>query len=441
MSRRNPLLVPGILAAVVVIALIAVFLRTQQPAPAPTPAPAPSGSTANPTASPNPTDEALPRDEVSVQLITDGWTVATLGSIPVYASAGTGDYEVPVSFVPLTGAELDAVRTKAPEALVGPLARVLPQDDRLACTAEKCSWAGQDIPAAWYEDPSQVPGLGPSYAGWEVESLLYVANVTVDRSLGPIRVAAEGWRDQPFLVTDAPVDDPDAAGPGPINGYFQRVFPVAAGLGAFFVPLPGWIGEEPTPGFQFTPDETIPAVPEQLEPVIFISGLNTIEPLAQTMDASALTAITSPSRGCTSGVICTPEAIEVSFASLPTVATATLCADGAPYSRLVVTSGTWTATYPHPTHQFGMWGTLDGVETYGAGDLLVRGVPGLTPAGTPVTGQLIGASQFIEMEDGVWKLQSMEGITRQQGVSPNYGKPAQEWLDANFSGAVTRCAP
>lgn len=437
MRRKSPLVIPSILAVVVLVALGFVMLRNQAPAPAPQPS---DSATASPSPTTSPDPDNIAGETRTVRVITDGWTVRTLKGIPVYVTDSLQE-TVPVAFIPLQGEELAQVRAQAPEALVGSLARMLPQDDRVSCTADACSWAGQDVPDDWFTNPANVPSLGPSYAGWGVESLLYTATVTVDVSMGPVRIEADNWRGSWMLVTDGAPEDIDAPGPMPANGYYKNVFPIAAGLGAFFPPAPAWLGDEASTGFNMPVDPQIPGIPAELAPIAFLNGLNAVEPLAQTMGSTQLTTLTSPSRGCAVGVLCTPESIPVKFDSGPTVSTATVCYDEKPVSRGVFTSGIWTATYPHPTAQLGIWGTADGIETYGPGDYLVRGIPGLAPAGTPVTGQLLGIAQFTKDADGNVVLESMEGDARQKGVTPNFGQDPQQWLDAVASGPYTICGP
>lgn len=308
----------------------------------------------------------------------DGWSEKILAGARLHqVPARTADSNANttnVDLAPLTPATADDLRAladRAPDRLTDLVARTITADSALACTSGGCTTStGETIPLEWLTSPEKVPGLGAVYRQWGITSLAWHTSVhTPDATTPSVTIGADTFDTATVSL------DRDAGSAADTT--------LASGLGRLFPLAPGWKGR---PGERFAPntpagaapapavsaapsDPALPPVPVTPDtpttPIgadsgpLGLGGLPaSASAAAAGFNASQLTYYTSPTTGC-SAFTCTPAVLDPA----PTVTSDTytdvkVCstrAGSAATATVRVEDTRYTADYPHPTVQAGLW--------------------------------------------------------------------------------------
>lgn len=315
-----------------------------------------------------------------VELWIDGWSLATLGDRVVTASQD--GQERPVVFTPATPAQVEELLGQTPEVVQAAVARVVTGATDLACTADGCTADGARVSLGALSG-SGGPG-GDLLDAHGIAAGLLLARVPIDPSGGPVTVAAGNWEpvmvpsSWPVAASDLDPDSPAAAATLG-NGMQQGRWLLAAGLGRIFVPDPAWLDAEDPRGVAWpepqgeTPSRGAALVTASADVVTAWSGLGADLEVARGWSTSQLTLATSPTKGCSPGILCFPGEVPVSV-SVNGREVVDVVDDAGTRGVVLVDDVTISATLPGPVPAAGLQEPLEGPVS-------VRGVTAVLYAG------------------------------------------------------------
>jgi hypothetical protein len=363
-----------ILIPLVALLALTACSGTSSPQPAPT--------TASETTVPATTPSTLPLDVTTIPtgetvetvVIADGWSVKIAGTaLEVLGTDIVAELE-PVA----TATDLAALIEAYPGVLTPLLARMVSPDSAIGCTFAACFDAAGELERSWLLDPATIPGLGESYAAWQIPATLYVARFTA-----PVDAAA---RFASSTSGSVPVGAPAA---------------LSAAFGVSFSPVTSWASAEPsTPRSVYT--SATPATLE-LSTIPFWNGLASTDPAARGLQAAQLTWMSSPTVGCGVSALCVPAEIESSVTVASTPAPLSVCDASGARAAVNVRDLRIKVSYPHPTHQAGMWNG-------GGPEFAGRATTSVKFAGTP---PLVADEQEIRLVAFYWA--GAAGLTQADG--------------------------
>lgn len=337
-------------------------------------------------------------DGDTLTVVVDGWSVASLGGEQLKLSMN-GSGAAPLELRAATSADLAAILEQDPQALVGPVARMVTADPTLTCTSDGCATSSGPVDLdALVEAPAEIPVYGPVYEAHGVTSGLWVAEVPLSVQDVTATVTLDGVGPTVTLrpVSEAPeLEAPAEEGPGggagggivetpggdlqvpsPVDDTEDgrdreapkgaRVVSVAAAFGRAFAPAPGWLsGDAAAPGMAWGVQR--PVVTPVTEPVVFDpaalrSGLAAKVPATVELTDTQMTGLSSPTVGCSVGVLCAPTADGITVDGA-VVEELVVCdsgddiAHGASVTplQLLLEASTWSFDGSRPVAQFGNW--------------------------------------------------------------------------------------
>lgn len=256
----------------------------------------------------------------TVQILIDGWSAKTLEGRELSAQ-WAGKSASALKLEPVSGADLKELLRTSPELVQAALARQLNGSTTLTCDTGGCSADGASISA----DDLLLGGSSDSalrLRGLGITSGLYKALVPVPDGGSQLSITAAGYSPIELLAgglyeAQDVAGEEGSGGPSLSNGFEQDRWLLSAGLGQFFTPDAAWLGapEEraatagtPTGA---TPEDAVGLLTAQAPDFVAATGLGAPLGAAERWTASQLTLATSPSKGCTAGVLCFPGTLEV----------------------------------------------------------------------------------------------------------------------------------
>jgi hypothetical protein len=310
--------------------------------------------------------------------VLDGWSRTVLGVDPTWGQDGPATETA--LWRDMTADDAQRLLAASPDVVADLMARMVVAVPRPTCDTDGCRSGDDDLPLSYLTDPASIPVYGPMYEAW---------------GIGPARVAQLGLypttQSVSFAVgesTSGPYNvDSGAASPLPVAEGAEaeaeieaelgadtapnaNVIGLAGSFGALFHLKPAWIPDsEGLPARAYNPTSLLtsldPTVDLQLER---IASSGSAGLAGQTrdlwgLDASALTALSSPTTGCLGVVVCAPRPVDVTVDG-GVVGVDSVCETsvapgsfaGASRLGLVVRDETWTVQLPHPIAQGGAWG-------------------------------------------------------------------------------------
>lgn len=354
-----------------------------------------------------PTSQAS--QDAQVDVLIDGWSLATLGDREVRASWDGGVTSSRVDFTAVTKADIDELVASTPEVVTQALARQLLPDGDLTCTTDGCTAEGRDV------DPHALLLTGGTASTTSLQDLgvnsgLYVAHVAGVGAAQVVQLSADGY--SPVTLT-ASADGVEAS---LTNGFGRGRWLVSAGLGRLFIPDAGWLGADDARAAvsgevsATVAQDAVAQVSAQSPTLVAATGLG--EPLAVAQDwtTQQLTLATSPSKGCAAGVLCYPGTLSVTQSGpAPTFA-----AVGAAGSAGVamVDDRVVTVTLPAPVKQAGLAQPLSGtvslrlvtVALFSGESLRVADWAGLVEVGDSAAYTLEDVLTHVRLAGMTWTL-------------------------------------
>lgn len=368
-----------------------------------------------------------------VNVYMDGWTAVTLGESSVSLRSGS------ISLGEGTLVPLDATKIAEMDdvMLAALLNRLVNTDLNIVCVDGMCTSDADSSPidaASLLADPTQIEGYGASYQAWGLQSGVYLAQVATGRNVdvsdgsfhasvsagGFSTLRGEGNSDE--LTFDK-------------NGSLL----VFGGLGVLFAPDPLW-NQTPDGSWQIRPlvgdvsageqswDQVAKAMLGAAE-----SGLGSTDAgyLFGLLDDTELTFITSPTTGCGSWVVCVPGTIETQSTNVTQPQVGYCAGEDDRVVGVVTFDATTQVTYPHPTHQNGLWngkgidefdhagpGKLFGVPPLVEGDQTMRTFGALVLDGGDVEGAapvFVVASRYQQGFDSIPESYTADDAVRASG--------------------------
>lgn len=298
--------------------------------------------------------------EGRVDVFLDGWSHRIIGGAATRFIVDGKVSPTPTDFEPVTRDDVAELLRTSPGLVADVLSRQVSGEARVSCTAAGCTVAGNYVDAVGLiTAPRDVPGLGSSYAAWDIGSLLYRTSIVAPGN-GEVVLQVRGFGGWAAPVVPALLEG--STEPDRNNGWLTNRYLVGAAFGRLFTVTPAWTADTPAryapsiPQAMLTPEQA--DSPRNLATAMHLDGLDQPWVGAKGLSASALTYLSSPTGGCEVGVMCTPTTIDYSIASAEheQALVCTTVGDREVAGWAVYDSAVVTADFDKATHQFGMWG-------------------------------------------------------------------------------------
>jgi hypothetical protein len=292
-------------------------------------------------------------DTTDFHIFLDGWSMHILQDREVRLTLPDQRF-AKLQFSPMSAGEIGELKVTSSSIVASTLSRLVDGDQRLVCDAKSCRAGDREIKTDVLFNLSSVPTFGEMYDGWGVEYGLYEAIVTVPADTDQFEIKAEGYR--PMRGVNS-LSSKDSSATGWAAGHYL----IGAAWGSLFQIDVRWTESsenagdatrssrrgfvEGDGGAMYVGDKLLLGPSDTSEEA---------EKAAAGLNATQLTYLSSPTTGCGSSVICTPEIVKVKREGL-TVEEARIC-DDTGSGILHIRNSTMTIELPHPTHLAGVWG-------------------------------------------------------------------------------------
>lgn len=292
--------------------------------------------------------------EAFVDVLVDGWSAAALEDRHLSFAINDGAAQE-LRLTAVRAADLKELQATTPQVLTYAIARQLNGSPQLACSGDGCQVGDDEVaPTALLHGDAGDADLAQQLRAFGVDSGLYFARIELPNAGAAVQVMADGY--EPFHL-GAPVADSGEGGmpaADASNGYLRARWLLSAGLGRFFIPEPSWLGTgaerasvRPTvvgSAPQGASERLTARMPE-------LTALNVADPVewSSTLTDSQLTLMTSPSKGCSSGVLCVPRSLGA--LSSETVLSASAVSSGERRAAVAVDARTVSVNLPAPVRQ------------------------------------------------------------------------------------------
>lgn len=314
----------------------------------------------------------------SATIYLDGWSYATIaGKQVTYAPDTQGGASLDINWSPLNEDDIKALAKDNPDVVERMAARLFSTASDLACTDAGCTSSEGDLSLAELASPPTIPGLGDVYKDYKVNTGIWSAQLSLPSDASSVILSAPDWTPMTLSVinqdgvADIPADsqidvqEGEEAGsyvqtmePAADNGYLKSVYPVSAALGSFFITTPTWIEDEARTQDRrhaLGTDLSVESIQEKLSEPLFAKGLATPDVLANGLNASQLTYMSSPTTGCGIGVLCAPTTIETTFTDFDVSITPVCKTDDGQKAFISIENAFWNFTLPGATSMRGAW--------------------------------------------------------------------------------------
>jgi hypothetical protein len=300
-----------------------------------------------------PLNPGVDSETTDFHVFLDGWSMRILSNREVRLTLPDQRF-AKLQFSPMDATGIKKLRETSSSIVASTLSRLVDGDQRLLCDADSCQAGDREINTDVLFDLSDVPTFGEMYDGWGVEYGLYEAIVTVPADTDQFEIKAEGYR--PMRGVNS-LSSKESSFPGWAAGHYL----IGAAWGTLFQIDVRWTESSKNAG-----DATRSSRRGFVEGdggEIYVGDKLLLGPSdisekavssAAGLNATQLTYLSSPTTGCGSSVVCTPEVVKVKREGLR-IEEARIC-DETGSGVLHIRNSTMTIELPHPTHLAGVWG-------------------------------------------------------------------------------------